>query len=139
MDAVIARSQPRMAAAERRVTILGATGSIGASTIDVVAHEPARYRVEAVASGGNAAALARLARDHGARFAAIADPQAYRDLKSLLSGTGIEPAGRSGDGGDLRRERPRTDARGPRPGHDRGARQQGMPGLRRRFVHAHGG
>jgi len=92
MDAAIARSQPRAAAAERRVTILGATGSIGASTIDVVAHEPARYRVEAVASGGNAAALARLAREHGARFAAIADPQAYRELKSLLSGTGIEPA-----------------------------------------------
>jgi 1-deoxy-D-xylulose-5-phosphate reductoisomerase len=74
------------------VTILGATGSIGASTVDVVTHEPTRYRVEALASGGNAAALAKLAREVGARFAAIADPRAYRDLKSLLSGTGIEPA-----------------------------------------------
>jgi 1-deoxy-D-xylulose-5-phosphate reductoisomerase len=74
------------------VTILGATGSIGASTIDVIRHEPDLYCVEALASGGNAAALATLARDLGARFAAIADPNAYRELKDALSGTKIEPA-----------------------------------------------
>jgi len=74
------------------VTILGATGSIGASTIDVVRHEPDRYRVEALACGGNAAQLAKLARELGARFAAIADPDAYGDLKAALSGTNIEPA-----------------------------------------------
>lgn len=74
------------------MTILGATGSIGASTIDVIRHEPDLYCVEALASGGNAAALATLARDLGARFAAIADPNAYRELKDALSGTKIEPA-----------------------------------------------
>jgi len=74
------------------VTILGATGSVGASTIDVVKHEPGRYRVEAVASGRNGALLARLARDLDARFAAIADPSAYLDLKAGLAGTKIEPA-----------------------------------------------
>lgn len=88
----IARSVRKAASGERRVTILGATGSIGASTIDVVRHEPDRYRVEALACGGNAAQLAKLARELGARFAAIADPDAYGDLKAGLSGTGIEPA-----------------------------------------------
>src|SRR5262245_51351803 len=92
MDIAAARSGTRTLAAERRVTILGANGSIGTSTADVVKHEPHLYRVEAVASGGNAEALARLARDLDARFAAIADPQSYRELKSHLSGTGIEPA-----------------------------------------------
>jgi 1-deoxy-D-xylulose-5-phosphate reductoisomerase len=88
----IPRAARNAASARRRVTILGATGSIGASTIDVVRHEPDRYAVEAVASGGKAAALARLARDIGARFAAVADPAAYRDLKDALSGTKIEAA-----------------------------------------------
>jgi 1-deoxy-D-xylulose-5-phosphate reductoisomerase len=88
----IPRAARKAQAAERRVTILGATGSIGASTIDVVKHEPARYRVEAVASGGNAVALAKLARDVGARFAAVSDHNAYRELKDGLAGTSIEPA-----------------------------------------------
>ncbi|HKG00176.1 MAG TPA: 1-deoxy-D-xylulose-5-phosphate reductoisomerase [Xanthobacteraceae bacterium] len=92
MHLPLARSERMPAAAERRVTILGATGSIGVSTIDVVKHEPSLYAVEAVASGGNAALLAKLARELNARFAAIADPNGYRDLKAGLSGTMIEPA-----------------------------------------------
>jgi 1-deoxy-D-xylulose-5-phosphate reductoisomerase len=48
--------------------------------------------VEAVTARGNAAALAGVARDLGARFAAIADESAFRDLKDALSGTGIEAA-----------------------------------------------
>ncbi|MFL6937550.1 MAG: 1-deoxy-D-xylulose-5-phosphate reductoisomerase, partial [Xanthobacteraceae bacterium] len=92
MDLPVTRSDWSVAAAERCVTILGATGSIGTSTIDVVKHARGLYRVEAVASGGNAASLARLARELDARFAAIADPHAYRDLKSHLSGTRTEPA-----------------------------------------------
>jgi 1-deoxy-D-xylulose-5-phosphate reductoisomerase len=90
----LAAAQPARKAepAQRRVTILGATGSIGTSTIDVVKHEPGRYCVEALASGGNAARLAKLARELNARFAAIADPNAYLALKEGLSGTRIEPA-----------------------------------------------
>ena len=87
----VACAQPDDTPVERRVTILGATGSIGTSTIDVVKHEP-ELRVEAVASGGNAAQLARLAREVDARFAAIADPNAYEDLKAALSGSNVEPA-----------------------------------------------
>jgi len=76
-------------APERSVTILGATGSIGASTIDLIKRERSRYRVEALSANTNATALAALARDLNARFAAIADPSAYDELKSALAGSGI--------------------------------------------------
>jgi len=84
------RSEP--ASAPKTVTLLGATGSIGASTIDLLQREPARYRVEAVTANRNAAALGRLARDLGARFAAVGDAEAYGELKSALAGSGIEAA-----------------------------------------------
>src|SRR6266849_5387776 len=76
--------------AVRTVTLLGATGSIGASTIDLLKREPQRYHVEAVTANKNAAALAALARELGARFAAVGDPAAYAELKGALAGTGIE-------------------------------------------------
>src|SRR5688500_9971947 len=80
----------RRAAAPIRVSILGATGSIGASTIDLLRREPDRYTVEAVCANGNAAALAQHARVLGGRFAAVADPQRYGELKEALAGSGIE-------------------------------------------------
>jgi 1-deoxy-D-xylulose-5-phosphate reductoisomerase len=76
----------------RSVTILGATGSIGASTIDLLKRNRARYRVEALSAKRNAGSLAQAARALDARFAAIADPQAYRELKEALAGSGVEAA-----------------------------------------------
>ena len=76
----------------RTVTLLGATGSIGASTIDLLRQEAPRYQVEAVTADRNAAALARLARELGARIAVVADPAAYGELKAELSGSNIEAA-----------------------------------------------
>ena len=78
------------AAAPRTVTLLGATGSIGTSTIDLLRRDPGRYRIEAVTAHRNGAALARLARELGARFAAVADPEAYGELKAGLGGSRIE-------------------------------------------------
>src|SRR5262249_19340602 len=75
---------------QRTVTILGATGSVGTSTIDLIKHQPDRYRVEAVTASRSAAALANLAREMRARFAAVADDSAYGELKDALFGTGIE-------------------------------------------------
>jgi 1-deoxy-D-xylulose-5-phosphate reductoisomerase len=93
----ILRAAVDRAPAERTVTLLGATGSIGASTIDLLKRERERFRVEAVSANKNAAALAALARELGARFAAIGDPAAYGELKGALSGTGIKAAaGESG-------------------------------------------
>jgi len=51
-----------MAAVPRTVTLLGATGSIGSSTIDLLRRDPVRYRVEAVTARRNGTALAKLAR-----------------------------------------------------------------------------
>src|SRR6202161_1462344 len=85
-------AKPDPARAPKSVTLLAATGSIGSSTIDLLQREPGRYRVEAVTANRNAAALANIARELGARFAAVGEPSAYQELKSALSGSGIEAA-----------------------------------------------
>jgi 1-deoxy-D-xylulose-5-phosphate reductoisomerase len=74
------------------MTVLGATGSIGTSTLDLVRRNRDRFRVEAVTAQRNAAALAGLARDCGARFAVVGDTGAYGELKEALAGSGIEAA-----------------------------------------------
>ncbi|WP_134499596.1 1-deoxy-D-xylulose-5-phosphate reductoisomerase [Microvirga pakistanensis] len=80
----------------RSLTILGASGSIGRSTADVVLAHRDEFRVEAVVGGRNVEALAEIARRLGARFAALADETAGPALKEALAGTGIESgAGRS--------------------------------------------
>jgi 1-deoxy-D-xylulose-5-phosphate reductoisomerase len=91
-----ARAEPLAAVAARSITILGATGSVGSSTIDLIKRNPERYRVEAVSARRNAAALAKLARELNARLAVVADPKAYDDLKNALAGSGIEAAAGEG-------------------------------------------
>jgi 1-deoxy-D-xylulose-5-phosphate reductoisomerase len=76
----------------RSVVILGATGSIGRSTAEIISGAGGAFRVEAVAGGRDPKALARLARTLGAKFAALADSRGYAELKDALAGTGIEPA-----------------------------------------------
>jgi 1-deoxy-D-xylulose-5-phosphate reductoisomerase len=88
----LARPQQGPAAARRSITILGATGSIGASTIDLIKRAPERYGVVAVTARRNAAALAQIARAVGAALAVVADPAAYAELKEGLAGSGIEAA-----------------------------------------------
>lgn len=73
----------------KRVTILGATGSVGASTLDLVARNPARFEVVAVTAGKDWKRLAELAIAHRAEAAVIADEAAYADLQAALAGTGI--------------------------------------------------
>jgi 1-deoxy-D-xylulose-5-phosphate reductoisomerase len=79
-------------ASETSITLLGATGSIGASTIDLVQAQRDRFHVEAVTAQRQASPLARLAKDLGAKFAVVADPASYRELADALAGTGIEAA-----------------------------------------------
>ncbi|HWG03413.1 MAG TPA: 1-deoxy-D-xylulose-5-phosphate reductoisomerase [Beijerinckiaceae bacterium] len=76
----------------RRLIILGATGSIGGSTADVIAGAPGQFEVEAVVGGRDAVALARRAVALGAKFAALADASGYSALKDALVMTGIEAA-----------------------------------------------
>jgi 1-deoxy-D-xylulose-5-phosphate reductoisomerase len=74
----------------KRISVLGATGSIGENTLDLIGREPSAYRVIALTAGHNAARLAELAIRHRAEFAVIADADAYPVLRQALSGTGIE-------------------------------------------------
>ena len=88
----VARTSSRPSADVRGITILGATGSIGASTLDLIKRDPGRYRVESISARRNAAALGKIAREVGARYAVVADHAAYRELKDALSGSRIEAA-----------------------------------------------
>ncbi|MCR4282776.1 MAG: 1-deoxy-D-xylulose-5-phosphate reductoisomerase [Bauldia sp.] len=74
------------------MTILGATGSIGASTLAVIGERPEAYLVEAVTANASALRLADIARRVGARIAVIADPAAYGELRDALAGSGIAAA-----------------------------------------------
>ena len=85
-------SAPVSRAKPRRLTILGATGSIGQSTADVIEAVPGAFAVEAVVAGSDAVGLAAMARRLGARIAVLADVNSYGALKDLLSGSGIEAA-----------------------------------------------
>jgi len=76
----------------KRLVILGATGSIGRSCAQVIGESAGRFAVAAVAAGRDGAALARVARALGARFAALADPDGYAELKAGLAGSAIEAA-----------------------------------------------
>jgi 1-deoxy-D-xylulose-5-phosphate reductoisomerase len=82
--------------APRRISVLGATGSVGASTVDLLRREPGRYAIEALTAKRNASALAKLARDLGAKFAAVADQDKYAELKDALAGSGIEAGAGAG-------------------------------------------
>jgi 1-deoxy-D-xylulose-5-phosphate reductoisomerase len=80
-----------------RITILGSTGSIGVSTLDVIEQLGEDYAVDALTGHGNIALLAQQARDARARLAVTADESLYLDLKEALAGSGIAvAAGKSG-------------------------------------------
>src|SRR6202161_4015337 len=74
MSAVPLRNNKAVASAVRSVTVLGATGSIGDSTMDLLRASRDRYRVEALTANTNVQGLARLGMVFGARFARVAAP-----------------------------------------------------------------
>src|SRR5580692_10780839 len=90
--ALTALTRAQSAARPRRVSILGSTGSVGRSTVDLLLRNRDEFTVEAVTANRNAALLAEQARLLGARFAAVADPAEYAALKTALAGSGIEAA-----------------------------------------------
>ena len=76
----------------RTVTILGATGSVGRSTLDLIARSPDAYKIVALTAHRDVAGLADLARRFGARRAVIGDAALADALADALAGTGIETA-----------------------------------------------
>ncbi len=74
----------------RRITVLGATGSIGDSTLDIIRRaEPGQFKITSLTANTNSAKLAALALEFGAEFVALADSANADDLRARLSGTGI--------------------------------------------------
>jgi 1-deoxy-D-xylulose-5-phosphate reductoisomerase len=88
----VARPDMRAPAPARRVSVLGATGSVGCSTLELIAADPAAYDVVALTAHRNVEKLAGLAVAHRARVAVIADASLYGQLKARLAGSGIEAA-----------------------------------------------
>jgi 1-deoxy-D-xylulose-5-phosphate reductoisomerase len=76
----------------RTLSIFGATGSVGLSTLDLVRQHREQYQVVALTANSNAADLAKLAIEFDAQIAVVADEAAYPALKDALSGTGIKAA-----------------------------------------------
>ena len=76
----------------RRVSIFGATGSIGQNTIDLIARDPDSYDVVALTGASNVAQLAEDAKRLNADIAITADDTRLDDLRAALDGTGIEAA-----------------------------------------------
>lgn len=81
-----------MALEQRSVSVLGSTGSIGTSTVDLLLANPDRFRVRALAGGRNVALLAQQARALKADVAVIADVAGLPELERLLAGSGIATA-----------------------------------------------
>ncbi|MCF6199834.1 MAG: 1-deoxy-D-xylulose-5-phosphate reductoisomerase, partial [Hyphomicrobiaceae bacterium] len=82
---------------QKSLTILGATGSIGTSTLDLVAHDRDGFSIEALTAHQNVAELARLAVQFDAKMAVIGKAALFGELKEALAGTNIKvAAGQSG-------------------------------------------
>lgn len=74
----------------RTISIFGATGSVGTSTLDLIRLDRDKYRVLALTANSNAEELARLAKEFDAEIAVIADSSQYELLKNLLADTNVE-------------------------------------------------
>ncbi|CAN5188828.1 1-deoxy-D-xylulose-5-phosphate reductoisomerase [soil metagenome] len=80
----------------RRIALLGATGSIGGSTLDVVARHPGRFVIDALSANHNVDALIDLCERFRPRVAVIADPSREADLRQGLRARGLATEGRAG-------------------------------------------
>ena len=76
----------------RTVSIFGATGSVGMSTLDLIQREPDAYQVVALTANSDVEGLAQAAKATGAQIAVIGDPARYDALKAALAGSGVEAA-----------------------------------------------
>jgi 1-deoxy-D-xylulose-5-phosphate reductoisomerase len=80
----------------RSLSIFGATGSVGASTLDLVRRNRDDWDIVALTANGNVAELAALAREFRPRVAVCADPGCERALADALAGEGIAVAAGEG-------------------------------------------
>lgn len=83
----------------QQITVLGATGSIGASTLDVLARHPERYQVFALTGFSRLAELRTLCLRHNPRFAVVPDERAARNLQEALRAAGLSTEVLHGEAG----------------------------------------
>ena len=83
----------------KRVAVLGATGSIGASALDVIARHPQRFAVSAVSANRNVDALVALCAKHRPRLAVIADAALESELRGKLAAANLPTHAACGDAG----------------------------------------
>ena len=76
----------------KSVTILGATGSVGQSTLDLILRTPEAFEIVALTARSDVEGLAKAARATSAKYAVIAEEARFGDLKDALAGSGIEAA-----------------------------------------------
>ena len=74
----------------KQITILGATGSIGSSTLDVIARHPDKYAVFALTANTNVEQMARICSIHSPRYAVMGNQQSAAELAKILSATTTE-------------------------------------------------
>ena len=84
-----AASAARDPGAKIRITVLGATGSIGQSLADLIQRNPDSYEVVALVANRNAAGLADMAKALKTGSAILAEESCYPELKERLAGSGI--------------------------------------------------
>lgn len=80
----------------QRIAVFGATGSIGASALDVIARHPDRYRVSVLAAGNRVDALVDLCRQHRPDHAVIANEDAFIALRDALAEAGLATQAHAG-------------------------------------------
>ena len=82
--------------AARRIALLGATGSIGGSTLDVVARHPDRFEVDALSAHHDVAKLVALCVRFRPRVAVVSDPARHEELRDALASAGLATEARAG-------------------------------------------
>jgi 1-deoxy-D-xylulose-5-phosphate reductoisomerase len=81
----------------RNIAVLGATGSIGASALDVIARHPGRLRATVLAAGSKVDALLALCRIHRPLHAVVADERQFDALRDGLRDAGLDTQPHAGD------------------------------------------
>ncbi len=75
---------------QKKITVLGSTGSIGTQTLEIVRQYPERYSVEAITAGNNAAKLIEQALEFNPQYVVIANEDKYQEVAEALSKTAIK-------------------------------------------------
>jgi 1-deoxy-D-xylulose-5-phosphate reductoisomerase len=94
-----AEQESAMVSAPQAVTILGSTGSVGESTLDVIRRNPGSYRVAALTANSNTTRLAEQCAQFGAALAVVADPEKENELRAALKASGSSAEVLSGERG----------------------------------------